>query len=111
MSGDTAQIKADKDMPVILSLIPELHEVEFHVWDRALKQVAFRYGWPTFILNPNSDVPDESDLSDKDLCDIKNAYVAMTNKVNSHTICDSLDDTYLVRRCTRRVQSHTRPFS
>ena len=107
--SDVAAItKADKDMPVILSLIPNLHEVEFHIWDRALKQVSFRYGWPDFILDLNADIPDPSMLSAKDTCDIKNAYVAITNKVNGHAVCDSLDDIELgdARAVYKAVHDH-----
>ena len=72
-ASDSAQVKADKDMPVILSLIPDLDKVEFHVWDRAVKHVAYRYNWPKFILDQNTDVPDVVALSPKEKCDITNA--------------------------------------
>ena len=65
-ASDSAQVKADKDMPVILSLIPDLDKVEFHVWDRAVKHVAYRYNWPKFILDQNTDIPDVATLSPKE---------------------------------------------
>jgi hypothetical protein len=100
--------KADKDIQTILTLIPKLKEVDYHVWERAMKKTAYRFGWPEFILDLSLDIPDQNDNSEKEDCDIKNAYIAITTDCQGHEIEDAMDEIELgdARGAFKKVHDH-----
>jgi hypothetical protein len=81
-----------KDLQTMLSIMPKLNDVEFHVWDRALKKIAHSYQWPTSILNLSEDEEDFDLGTVKERCDNKNAYIVITTKCEGHAVDDALEE-------------------
>ena len=90
-ANDVIRARSAKDMPAILNLIPNLMDVEFHVFVRSLESAAFFYGWPAWILDM-TDNGVHDNLSVSDQCHVRNAFVVMQRRCQGHTITDTLDD-------------------
>ena len=83
--NDAILQRANKDMSTILAMIPDLKDVEFHVFERALLTVAYRFGWPVWILDVK-DNEERDDVSFKDECHKRNAFAVMQRRCQDHAI-------------------------
>ena len=100
-------MRANKELPTILSLVPDLKDVPFHVFERALLSTAYRFGWPKWILDVK-DNNEYNEISFKNECHKRNAFSVMQRRCQDHAVTDSLDDCEMgdTRALVKLIHSH-----
>ena len=78
------EAKTEKSFATALITVPKLVDSNFESVDQALKRVAYKCHWATWILE--SKVAEPARLSDKDEADKRNAYLIITEKVQGHQV-------------------------
>ena len=68
----------------LLKMVSPLKDQQFHEWDRQVRSGAYLYGWPDHILDKDTPRPAEADLTLKNKCEEKNAYVIITKTADTH---------------------------
>ena len=81
------EAKTEKSFATALITVPKLVDSNFESVDQALKRVAYKCDWATWILE--SKVKEPAKLSSKDEADKRNAYLIITEKVKA-TRCNIL---------------------
>ena len=78
----SAENLAERQLSTALQTVPQLNEVEYHAWLRAIEVVANKDRWHPSILDPTHAAP--ANPTTKQECDVRNAFaLLMANTKNT----------------------------